>query len=389
MQTYARIAHKIDEPSSGATMTAEPQSQTLAPFEVPIIDIGAYVYGKTPEARRPVALAIDEAARNVGFLQLRGHGIAEPVLAGLAAAIDAFFALPADRKGALRAPPRVNRGYTPPHAESLSRSLGIAEADGTLDYFEAFNIGAAASDFPALDLSPEIYAENLWPESAPGFDAAAFRAAVEAYFGEAQRVARTLCLAFADALGVAPQCFESVTDHSIDVLRMNHYALPAGVDSGTATPTGMGAHTDYGIVTVLWADPVPGLEVLGWDGFWHPVQPAPGCLLVNLGDLTARWTNDRWRSTLHRVCPPVVEGRIVRRRSAALFHDGNVDALIETLPACLGPQGSSYAPITVGDHLAAKLAGSREGDLNTAAGWEADRVRAAHGSAADVKVTNP
>ena len=67
----------------------------------------------------------------------------------------------------------------------------------------------------------------------------------------------------------------------------------------------MGAHTDYGVVTVLWADRTPGLEILGDDGAWHGVVPEPGALLVNLGDLTAEWTNDRWRSTLHRVVPPL------------------------------------------------------------------------------------
>ena len=90
----------------------------------------------------------------------------------------------------------------------------------------------------------------------------------------------------------------------------------------------MGAHTDYGIVTLLWADPVPGLQILDGDGDWCDVQPAPGALLVNLGDLLARWTNDRWMSTMHRVVPPTdADGRLMRRRSAAFFHDGNADAL--------------------------------------------------------------
>jgi len=118
------------------------------------------------------------------------------------------------------------------------------------------------------------------------------------------RVARTLCRIFADALGVDPQVFASVTRLSIDVLRMNHYALPPGVAIGQGTLTGMGAHTDYGIVTVLWADAVPGLQVLGGDGVWYDVQPAEGALLVNLDDLTACWTHERWRSTLHPVRAP-------------------------------------------------------------------------------------
>ena len=140
----------------------------------------------------------------------------------------------------------------------------------------------------------------------------------------------------------------------------------------------MGEHTDFGIVTVLWADQVPGLQVLDRDGTWHDVAPADGALLVNLGDLTARLTNDRWMSTLHRVKPPVVDGTILRRRSAAFFHDGNVDAVIATLPDLLdADDGLAYEPVTVREHIKAKLAGSRQGKKNTAAGRETERVLAA------------
>ena len=109
-------------------------------------------------------------------------------------------------------------------------------------------------------------------------------------------------------------------------------------------------------------------------------MPAEGALLVNLGDLTARITNDRWMSTLHRVKPPVVNGAIRRRRSAAFFHDGNADAVIRTLESLLDlGDGLAYEPITVRDHVAAKLAGSRQGRKNVAAMREAARVLAAGG----------
>jgi isopenicillin N synthase-like dioxygenase len=123
----------------------------------------------------------------------------------------------------------------------------------------------------------------------------------------------------------------------------------------------MGAHTDYGIVTVLHADQVPGLEIVGPDGDWHGVVPPDGAFLVNLGDLLAQWTNDRWRSTLHRVTPPpsMVDGPAVRR-SMAFFHDGNYDAVIECLPTCASPDNPSrYPPVVAGEHLMAKLLGPR------------------------------
>jgi isopenicillin N synthase-like dioxygenase len=129
---------------------------------------------------------------------------------------------------------------------------------------------------------------------------------------------------------------------------------------------------------VLWADDVPGLQVLGRDGSWHDVSPAPGALLVNLGDLAARLTNDVWMSTLHRVKPPIVDGTIMRRRSVAYFHDGNAGAVVATLPEFLDAAGGqAYEPVTVRDHIAAKLAGSRGGKVNASAVREAARVLAA------------
>ncbi len=344
-------------------------------FTVPVVDISAYVGSGTAEERAATARAVDDACRQVGFIQVTGHGVPDDAIAGLASAMDDFFGLDIDAKLAARAPAGANRGYTAPNSESLSLSLGVESATRMNDFFEAFNVGASASDHPDLDLDPETYAENLWPR------VDSFQPRVERYFDEAGRVARTLTRVFADALGLEPDFFDRFTDHSIDVLRMNNYALPPGTVDLDGDLTGMGEHTDYGIVTVLWADQVAGLQVLGSDGGWHDVSPADGALLVNLGDLTARWTNERWLSTLHRVKPPIVDGTIRRRRSAAFFHDGNADAVITTLPGCSGPdEPELYAPTTVAEHISAKLAGSRSGRINAAAPREAARVIAARSS---------
>jgi isopenicillin N synthase-like dioxygenase len=341
------------------------------PFAVPVVDISAYTGPGTPEERAAVARAIDEACSTVGFIQILGHQVPEEATARLKEALDAFFGLPLDEKKSYVVP--GNRGYSPPKSESLSLSLGVESASRMNDFFEAYNVGAEASWFGALNLSEDDYGTNTWPE----IDG--FRAKVEAYYEQAARVARTLTTVFADALGESSDFFEYLTDHSIDVLRMNNYALPDGMDvSLDGDLTGMGEHTDFGIVTVLWADQVDGLQVLGKDGLWHDVQPIDGALLVNLGDLTARLTNDRWLSTLHRVKPPLVDGTIQRRRSVAFFHDGNVDAVVETLPSHLdADNGMAYEPILVRDHIRAKLAGSRQLKANTSAVREAARVLAA------------
>jgi isopenicillin N synthase-like dioxygenase len=336
---------------------------------VPVIDIGRWAAGSAAE-RDAIAASVDDACRRVGFMQITGHGADEHV-ASLTAAIDEFFALPGSVKQNVVAPrPSINRGYTPPRSERLSYSLGVVSPD---DLFEAFNVGSSVSDFPGRTLDPEIYAENIWPS----FDGGpAFRRNVEEWFAVAGSVARRMTEIFSVALGLPAGHIGRSTGHSIDVLRLNHYDVPGGVIVDEAQ-MGMGAHTDYGIVTVLWADPVPGLEILLSDGSWLPVVPEPGALLINLGDLLARWTNDRWRSTMHRVSPPRdASGRLHRRRSAAFFHDGNADATISTLATCRAPDGSSsYDEVTVADHLAQKLGGSRALELNVHADREAARIR--------------
>ncbi|WP_072805312.1 isopenicillin N synthase family dioxygenase [Rhodococcoides yunnanense] len=344
-------------------------------FHVPTIDISPYVEGGTEESRRDVAADLDCACSTIGFMSVTGHGIPDDVIAGLGLAIDGFFALPPEEKASYIMPPEVNRGYTAPRSESLSLSLGLESATRTNDFFEAFNVGTG-------DGVP-----NVWPAVAE------FESAVNLYFEHAARVARTLTRIFADALGVDEGFFDRITDNSLDTFRMNNYALPPhqSVPQAPARPgeielgepDGMGEHTDYGIVTVLWADRVAGLQVLGSDVRWHDVSPAENALLINLGDLTARLTNDRWMSTLHRVRPPIVDGSIVRRRSAAFFHDGNLNATISPLDSCIElGEPVHYEPVTVAEHIEAKLAGSRGGRANTTATREAARVRAAVGSGA-------
>jgi isopenicillin N synthase-like dioxygenase len=337
-------------------------------LEVPVIDVGRFERGG-PAERRDIAAAVDRAAREVGFMQIVGHGIPSSAVDDLGQAIDGFFGKPFDEKMSFRPPsPGINRGYSGPLSERLSYSLGVTSA---ADLFEAFNVGTPSSRFPHLALSPAHYPENIWPDEA-------FRVRVWTWFEHAGALARRVTSLFAAALALPADFFVPYQDHSLDVLRLNHYALPDGPVAVDDDQLGMGAHTDYGIVTVLWADAVmPGLQILDGEGRWHDVTPLPGALLINLGDMLARWTNDRWISTMHRVLPPIApDGSVVRRRSAAFFHDGNADAIVACLPGCAAtPDDMLYEPITVGDHIAAKLAGSRGLVLNADAAREAARLQ--------------
>jgi isopenicillin N synthase-like dioxygenase len=341
-------------------------------LEVPSIDLSLFRDG-TMQQRAQVARQVDQAARTVGFMQVVGHAIPAETEAGLISAMDGFFGLPMLQKKALRpGSTDLNRGYTPPKSERLSLSLGVDSP--AADLFEAFNIGMEAEDFPGLRLDELQYAPNLWPLRPESFEPA-----VQAWFGQAARVAREITTVMAVALGLEENFFAGYQDHSLDVLRLNNYRVPPAPTQLEPGQVGMGAHTDYGIVTVLWADPILGLQILDSDGVWHDVVPGPGALLVNLGDLLARWTNDRWISTLHRVMPPTDgEGQLVRRRSAAFFHDGNADAVISCLPGCATTDKPAlYESVTVSDHLVAKLNGSRGLVANPDAERESARLLAA------------
>jgi isopenicillin N synthase-like dioxygenase len=120
-----------------------------------------------------------------------------------------------------------------------------------------------------------------------------------------------------------------------------------------------GEHTDYGSLTIVAPTQAPGrLQVLTREQGWVEVDPAPGDFVVNIGDLMAQWTNDRWVSTLHRVALPEPDaGPEARRLSLVFFHQPDDDALVQCIPTCLAPgESPRYEPITSGEHLRLKIA---------------------------------
>jgi len=319
--------------------------------EVPVIDIA-----DADGARRTaVARAVDDALRTVGFVQFTGHGVPRDLVDRMQEVTREFFDRSlAEKRRWLPPDPAVNRGYAPMGTEALAYGLG--EEDLPPDLFEAFNYGPE-------DIPPEVLADpraasflppNVWPDDLPQF-----RAVLLEYLVAVRNLAHRITGLFATALDLPADFFEARTDRSTDVVRVINYERRAGDAAPRPRQQRMGAHTDYGIVTVLYADPVPGLEIVGPDGVWTPVVPRPDAYLANIGDLLAQWTNDRWRSTIHRVAPPAGGGP-ARRRSVAFFHDGNHDAVVECLPTCTSADDPPrYPPVLAGDHLVAKLMGPR------------------------------
>jgi isopenicillin N synthase-like dioxygenase len=339
---------------------------------VPTIDLSPFREG-TGDDRVRVARAVDQACRSIGFFQVVGHGIDRRLIDAMRRETESFFDLPlAQKQRSTPSRPGLNRGYAALGSEALAYSLGVTPSQP--DLFEAFNIGPddVPDDEWHRNAPHDFFAPNIWPEAMPEL-----RAAVTRYFDEAARVALTLTDVFAVALGLSEHWFRPHVERSTLTLRVLNYERRSADPAQVEGQMRMGAHTDYGVVTVLFADAVPGLQVLSPEGGWRDVMPAPGALLVNLGDLTAQWTNDRWRSTLHRVVPPPSdsEGR-ARRRSAAFFLDANYDAVIECVPTCRSAEHpAKYPPVVAGEHLIQKILGPRALTPSKATNTAADRLR--------------
>ncbi len=306
---------------------------------VPVVDLAA--------DGDVVAAEIGAACRSVGFFTIVGHGVDDRIVADLHREALAFFALPAaDRMATAMGGTGMPYGYSPPEGEALQRSLGD---DASPDLKETFNIGpidATATQVAAMDDPDQraIHAPTPWPDASPGL-----RPAAEAYYRAMASLAARLMSAFAVALELPPDFFAPLIDRHGSALRLAHYPpIPVGTDV-----TGRfraGAHTDYGTLTILWTDGRPGLQVEAPDGAWIDVDAVPGSLIVNLGDLMQRWTNDRWRSTMHRVVP-VADG--VARLSVPFFHNANWDARVECLVA--DGERPHHPPTTAGRHLMGKF----------------------------------
>ncbi len=300
---------------------------------VPTIDLTGWTHGDD-RTRADIAAAVDKAAAQVGFLQVVGHGIDPGLLERVLSALDRLFALPMETKMRYRpVSPDVNNGYSPVGAESLAYSLG--EEGAPPDLFEAFNIGPEDMDLNDPAVQAEIgrcFAPNRWPAETPEFRAVALE-----YFSAVRAFAHRLTSVFALALGVEETFFEGFTGHSTDTLRFNHFQRTATMIDPLPGQARMGAHTDFGIVTVLYADAVPGLEIVGPDGSWYPVVAPPGAYLINIGDLLAQWTNDRWRSTVHRVAapPPATAPRTVAVRWPFFMTATGTPSSSACLPAAL------------------------------------------------------
>jgi len=323
----------------------------MAEPAIAVIDIGPYRAGDAAGTRR-VADAVGAACERIGFLVIAGHGVPDALVRRVFDVSLAFFDLPLPEKLALRSDdPGIPRGYSALASKSLGRTYGL---DTPPDLREQFFVGPLddwAAHFRSFPGAAKVYADNIWPARP-----AEFRAVFTAYYRAQERLARDLMRLFALALGLPEAWFDDKIDRHFSTVPSNFYPEP----SGEPLPGQLraGPHTDFGSLTILAVNDAPGgLQVLFPDGAWRDVRPAPGQFVVNLGDMMGRWTNDRWKSTVHRVVnPPRERATGSRRQTVGFFLHPNYDARVTCLPTCTDANHPPrFAPILAGEHMLAKL----------------------------------
>jgi isopenicillin N synthase-like dioxygenase len=305
----------------------------------PSFDLAGFA-ASVGEDRRAKANDIDRICRETGFLILRGHGVAQATIDGVWTAAQAFFAQSPEVKAQVSAPyPGYPYGWLGPNREALARSKG---EDTPPDLKESFNGGplTVPEGITDPDAMAFCYQPTLWPDL-PGF-----RAAWEAYYTAMEHLAARVMAAFAEALELPPDHFDRYIGAPISALRALHY--PATTSVPLDRQQRAGAHTDYGSLTILLPQPGSrGLEIRDPGGNWVEVPAEPGVFVINIGDLMARWTADRWVSTLHRV---VARDNQPARQSLAFFHQPDWSAEITPLDG-----SDAYPPVLSGPYLMAKF----------------------------------
>jgi len=276
---------------------------------------------------------ISAAYEEFGFVIIENHGIDKQLIDRCLECFRRFFALPEAEKLRYRVPGGGGaRGYTP---------FGIETAKGATyhDLKEFWHVGR---ELPPGHPFTQLMAPNIWVDGIPGF-----RESTLGLYKAFDALGLRLLSAIARSVALPANFFDDKVNLGNSILRVIHYPpLPP-----EPTPSvRAGAHEDINVITLLLGAEEPGLEVLSRKGEWLPINPAPGTLVCNVGDMLQRLTNRHLRSTTHRVTNPPRERASNARYSLPFFLHFNPDFLIKTLPQYIDAQHPDQFPVPINAH---------------------------------------
>ncbi|MFE1881575.1 isopenicillin N synthase family dioxygenase [Streptomyces diastatochromogenes] len=312
-------------------------------FSIPTIDLRSWLDGD-PEARAALARTVDRALRTAGFLLVTGHGVEPELRARIRAAARDFFLLPDEVKRRYEA--KVGgRGWLGPGAEAN----GYAEGTETPPDLKESLTFATHEPFEDPVVNGEWYAPNVWPAEVPGL-----RSLCEEYLAEMAALEKELLSLLGYALGLEPDFFSRHMDHPTYGFNINWYPGTEVVGEPEPGQFRIGPHTDFGTVTILDRQAGKGgLQVYTDEGGWEDAPYDPAAFTINIGDLMARWTGDRWRSGRHRVLPPPSDAPAEELMSLVYFGECTPGTLVESVPAPVGRV--AYPPVDSHVYLREKL----------------------------------
>jgi isopenicillin N synthase-like dioxygenase len=297
---------------------------------VPVIDVSTAIDGSAIGA---VAEAIDLACCEVGFFQIVGHGVD----------VTTFDAVYESAPDLWSLAPEVKERYRSPSGHPFQGWYTRDDADGT-PLQEKWEIISFDSPADALASGvPEEYVDhfrpNLWPDAAPRFVTAS-----RTCFTATRLLGDRVMAMFAVALGLPEDFFDAAVHNDSSYFAVNSYPGRSATEPGEVA---LFEHTDSGTLTLLHQrGTYEGLEVKLRSGDRFRMPIIDEALVVNIGDLMARWTNDRWTATPHRV---VLGEPGDARTSITTFHTPAIDAVVAPVPTCVGPEGTSYEPVRIYD----------------------------------------
>ena len=311
-------------------------------MDLPVIDVAPALDGSTDGLLR-VAAALHQAYSTVGFSMIVNHGVAPDLTADLFAASRRFHGLPREEKLAIE----LNE-----HHRGFIKMASSTIVTSTVDVVRKPNQSESFMVMHELDAGhPDIHnglalaGPNQWPVGAPDI-----KDPILAYARALGDLCLQLSRVIAVALGAPADTFEAAFAEPITFLRMLWY--PPQPPDAPGDLFGAAPHTDYGFITLLAQDRLPGLQVRGPAGGWLDVPVVDGSFVMNSGDILRHWSNGRWLSTPHRVINRTGE----ERYSAPFFYDPHPAIVVEPLPSCVAAgERPAFEPLVYGEYLMAKL----------------------------------
>lgn len=304
---------------------------------LPLVDMTG-VRERDPDSTRRAGRAIREACETVGFFYIVNHGTPQAIIDEAMVAARTFFAHPLETKRQVAVNNR-HRGF-----HSLGGAL-MYEATKP-DHKEFFSIGLElAEDDPAVLAGEALRGPNQWPAFMPELQTALY-----GYYRAIGETGADLLRAVAVGLELDEQFFVGKYEKPLQRTQMVYY--PPHPPQAEADLFGVAPHTDYGCITLLHQDDSGGLQVRALDtNEWIDATPIPGSLVINVGDLLGRWSNDRFRSTLHRV----VNRSGHERYSIATFYDPTYSAIVDPRELGVADADCAYVPVSAGDYILGRI----------------------------------